>query len=81
MTIGSELEVVPDMLLTGAFAHINNVMFDWHTKKGDMERNELLKKLKVQLLKIVFWIGQRTLLLDFINLDYLGLRVLEKLYI
>ena len=48
--IGSEVEVVPDMLITGAFAHINIVMFDW-TKQDEKElakeRNELLKKLKV----------------------------------
>ena len=38
------------MLITGAFAHINIVMFDW-TKQDEKElakeRNELLKKLKV----------------------------------
>ena len=48
--IGSEVEVVPDMLITGAFAHINIVMVDW-TKQDEKElakeRNELLKKLKV----------------------------------
>ena len=43
---------MPDMLLTGAFAHIDNVMFDWSVKKKDVphdwvERNQLLKKLKV----------------------------------
>ena len=52
-TIGSEVEVVPDMLLTGAFAHVNAVMFDWsiHKKiipRGWEERNELLKQLKVR---------------------------------
>ena len=40
------------MLLTGAFAHINNVMFDWSIKEKIVpddwvERNEQLKKLKV----------------------------------
>ena len=51
--VGSEVEVVPDMLLTGAFAHINYVMFDWTLKQkigvhGWEERNKLLEKLKVQ---------------------------------
>ena len=29
ITVGSEVEVVPDMLLTGAFAHVNAIMFNW----------------------------------------------------
>ena len=45
--IGSEVEVVPDMLLTGAFAHINSIMFDWSHGLAGERLNELLRKLKV----------------------------------
>ena len=55
-TVGSEVEVVPDMLLTGAFTHVNAVMFDWSIHKrivppGWEERNELLKQLKVKTMQ------------------------------
>ena len=56
ITVGSEVEVVPDMLLTGAFAHVNAIMFDWSIHKkivphGWEDRNELLKQLKVNVLQ------------------------------
>ena len=53
VTVGSEVEVVPDMLLTGAFAHVDAVMVEWsiHKKivpRGWEDRNGLLKQLKVK---------------------------------
>ena len=56
ITVGSEVEVVPDMLLTGAFAHVNAIMFDWSIHKKNVphgweDRNELLKQLKVNISK------------------------------
>ena len=54
ITVGSEVEVVPDMLLTGAFAHVNAIMFNWSIHKKNVphgweDRNELLKQLKVSI--------------------------------
>ena len=45
---GSEIEVVPDLLLSGAFAHINATMIEWHERlaKGD-ERKKISRKLQV----------------------------------
>ena len=56
ITVGSEVEVVPDMLLTGAFAHVNAIMFNWSIHKKNVphgweDRNELLKQLKVNVLQ------------------------------
>ena len=57
VTVGSEVEVVPDMLLTGAFAHVDAVMVEWsiHKKivpRGWEDRNGLLKQLKVKTLAL-----------------------------
>ena len=32
VSIGSEVEVLPDLLLSGAFAHINVMMIEWHAR-------------------------------------------------
>ena len=45
---GSEVEVVPDLLLTGAFAHIDATMVEWHERlaKSD-DRKRLSNDLQV----------------------------------
>ena len=36
---GSEVEVLPDLALTGAMEHINVIMAEWHTRlAGDDKR-------------------------------------------
>ena len=43
---GSEVEVVPDLLLTGAFAHIDTTMVEWH---GRLAKSDDRKKLSTDL--------------------------------
>ena len=52
LSLGSEIEVVPDLLLSGAFAHINATMVEWHERlaKGE-ERKKISRKLQVASLK------------------------------
>ena len=46
---GSEVEVVPDLLLTGAFAHIDATMIEWHERLAKLdERKKLSNNLQVQ---------------------------------
>ena len=44
--------MVPDLLLTGAFAHIDYTMIEWHARLAkNIERKILSKKLQVRLTK------------------------------
>ena len=40
--LGSEIEVVPDLLLTGAFAHIDFTMIEWHARLAKLEERKTL---------------------------------------
>ncbi len=48
---GSELEVVPDLLVTGALRHVNVTMIEWHRHTATPDRvktlvNQSIKKNK-----------------------------------
>ena len=44
---GSEVEVVPDLVLEGSFTHINRVMIEWHEGlASSMNRLEATKKAR-----------------------------------
>ena len=46
--LGSEIEVVPDLLLTGAFSYINATMIEWHERLAKLEeRKKLSRELQV----------------------------------
>ena len=48
-SIGSEVEVIPDLLLSGAFAHVNAMMIEWHARLAKSpERKKLSNDLQVQ---------------------------------
>ena len=50
--LGSEIEVVPDLLLTGAFAHIDFTMIEWHARIAKLEeRKTLSNNLQVRFTK------------------------------
>ena len=44
---GSELEVMPDLLLSGALRHVNGIHAEWHEMKTpeDLERMERMQKV------------------------------------
>ena len=45
---GSEVEVVPDLLLTGAFAYIDATMVEWHARLAKLaDRKKLSNDLQV----------------------------------
>ena len=49
ISIGSEVEVLPDLLLSGAFAHIDVMMIEWHPRLAkSVDRWKLLNDLRVQ---------------------------------
>ena len=49
ISIGSEVEVLPDLLLSGAFAHINVMMIEWHTRLAkSADRKRLSNDLQVK---------------------------------
>ena len=46
---GSEVEVVPDLLLSGAFAHIDATMIEWHERLAKLDdRKKLSNDLQVK---------------------------------
>ena len=52
LLLGSEIEVVPDLLLTGAFAHIDFTMIEWHARLAKSEeRKTLSNNLQVRFTK------------------------------
>ena len=52
VVLGSEIEVVPDLFLTGAFAHIDATMIEWHERLAKMdERMTLSRKIQVKYIK------------------------------
>ena len=49
ISIGSEVEVIPDLLLSGAFAHVNAMMIEWHARLAkSSDRKKLSNDLQVQ---------------------------------
>ena len=49
ISIGSEVEVLPDLLLSGAFAHINVMMIEWHARLAkSADRKRLSNDLQVK---------------------------------
>ena len=49
IVLGSEIEVVTDLLQTGAFAHINGVMIEWHERLAkSYKRKRLSRNIQVK---------------------------------
>ena len=49
ISIGSEVEVLPDLLLSGAFAHIDVMIIEWHPRLAkSADRKKLSNDLQVQ---------------------------------
>ena len=42
---GAELEVMTDLVLTGALLHVNITMMEWHENLSDDDRKARMKKL------------------------------------
>ena len=43
------MEVIPDLLLSGAFAHVNAMMIEWHARLAKSpDRKKLSNDLQVQ---------------------------------
>ena len=41
---GSEVDVIPDMLFTGAFQYINTIMVEWHENLEQLEERKMAQK-------------------------------------
>ena len=49
---GSELEVMPDLLLSGAMKHIDLMFVEWHVGLSRKERKEMLREVNGRFLRV-----------------------------